>query len=101
MGSPSPEPAPGGEFHRRPWLPAEGEDRGASLSGWCHSHGASLRWGPALAVSFILCPLEGKASLSWTANYPHKEPFADNGQLTVKDNEDRDDQASIHGERGL
>lgn len=78
----------------------EGEDRyqplGVVSQLWC-----VLAVGPALVVSFILCPLEGKASLSWTANYSHKEPFEDNGQLTVKDNEDRDDQASIHGERGL
>ena len=35
-------------------------------------------------MSFMLCPLEGKALLSWAANYSHKKPFEDNGQLTLK-----------------
>lgn len=51
---------------------------------WGPDHCASLQCGPGLAVSFMLCPLEGKALLSWTANYSHRKPFQDNGRLTLK-----------------
>lgn len=54
-----------------------------------------------LRPSFCASSVGEKASLSWTACYSHKSPFRDNGQLTVKDNEDRNGEESVHGERDL
>lgn len=83
-----PRACPRWEFHRRPWLLAEGEDRCQPLwmvsQSWC-----VLAVGSSTGCILHSVPSGGEGIIVLTANYPHKEPFEDNGQLTVKDNEDR------------